>query len=94
MRFTVTSGVDAAEVVDRPESARAALEHFLKYLGVSGPMFGSLIKTAGVEAQRIYAGWQQTKLQCCQAELLSPSKAISHRTPSINRRILSLLARI
>ena len=33
MRFTVTSGVDAAEVVDRPESARAALEHFLMLLG-------------------------------------------------------------
>jgi hypothetical protein len=33
MRFTVTSGVDVAEVVDRPESARAALEHFLVLLG-------------------------------------------------------------
>ena len=32
MRFTVTSGVDVAEVVDRPESARAALEHFLMLL--------------------------------------------------------------
>jgi hypothetical protein len=33
MRFTVTSGVDVAEVVDRPESATAALEHFLVLLG-------------------------------------------------------------
>jgi hypothetical protein len=28
-------------------------------------MFASLMKTAGVEAQRIYAGWQRTKSQCC-----------------------------
>jgi hypothetical protein len=33
MRFTVTSGVHVAEIVDRPESARAALEHFLMLLG-------------------------------------------------------------
>ena len=33
MRFTVTSGVDVAEVVDRPESARAALERVLALLG-------------------------------------------------------------
>ena len=33
MRFTVTSGIDVAEVVDRPESARAALERFLMLLG-------------------------------------------------------------
>ena len=35
MRFTVTSGVDVADVVDGPESARAALEHFLMHSGVS-----------------------------------------------------------
>jgi hypothetical protein len=33
MRFTVTSGVGVTEVVDRPESARAALEHVLVLLG-------------------------------------------------------------
>jgi hypothetical protein len=33
MRFTMTCGVDVTEVVDRPESARAALEHFLMLLG-------------------------------------------------------------
>ena len=66
MRFTVTSGVGVTEVVDRPESARAALEHVLVPLGVSETMFASLMKTAGVEAQRIYAGWQRTRLQCCQ----------------------------
>jgi hypothetical protein len=32
-------------------------------------MFASLMKTAGVEAQRIYAGWQRKKLQCCQMNL-------------------------
>ena len=33
MRFTVTSGVGVTELVDRPESARAALEHVLVVLG-------------------------------------------------------------
>jgi hypothetical protein len=33
MRFTVTSRVGGTEVVDRPESARAALEHVLVLLG-------------------------------------------------------------
>jgi hypothetical protein len=33
MRFTVTSGVGVTEVVDRPESARAALEHALVLFG-------------------------------------------------------------
>jgi hypothetical protein len=33
MEFTVTSGVGVTEVVDRPESARAALEHVLLLLG-------------------------------------------------------------
>ena len=33
MRFTVTSGVGVTEVVDRPESARPALEPFLMLLG-------------------------------------------------------------
>jgi hypothetical protein len=32
MRFTLTSGVDVAEVVDRPESARAALKQVLALL--------------------------------------------------------------
>ena len=30
------------------------------------PTFTSLMRTVGVEVQRIYAGWQPTKLQCCQ----------------------------
>jgi hypothetical protein len=33
MRFTVTSRVGVTEVVDRPESARAALERVLALLG-------------------------------------------------------------
>jgi hypothetical protein len=33
MRFTVTTGFGVTEVVDRPESARAALEHVLALLG-------------------------------------------------------------
>jgi hypothetical protein len=33
MKFTVTFGVGGAEVVNRPESARAALEHVLVLLG-------------------------------------------------------------
>jgi hypothetical protein len=33
MRFTVTSGAGVTEVVDRLESARAALEHVLVLLG-------------------------------------------------------------
>jgi hypothetical protein len=33
MKFTVTSGAGVTEVVDRPESARAALEHVLALLG-------------------------------------------------------------
>jgi hypothetical protein len=33
MRFTVTSRVGVTEVVDRPESARAALEQVLALLG-------------------------------------------------------------
>ena len=33
MKFTVTSGSGVTEVVDRPESARAALEHVLVLLG-------------------------------------------------------------
>src|SRR4029077_12286881 len=33
MKFTVTSRVGASEVVDRPESARAALEQVLVLLG-------------------------------------------------------------
>jgi hypothetical protein len=33
MKFTVTSGVGVTEVVDRPESARAALEQVLVLLG-------------------------------------------------------------
>jgi hypothetical protein len=33
MRFTVTSRIGGAEVVDRPESARAALEQVLMLLG-------------------------------------------------------------
>ena len=33
MKFTVTSGIGAAEVVDRAESARAALERVLVLLG-------------------------------------------------------------
>jgi hypothetical protein len=32
MKFTVTSGVGVTEVVDRPESARAALERVLALL--------------------------------------------------------------
>jgi hypothetical protein len=32
MKFTVTSGVGFAEVIDRPESARAALEQVLALL--------------------------------------------------------------
>ena len=33
MKFTVTSGAGVTEVVDRPESAKAALEHALVLLG-------------------------------------------------------------
>jgi hypothetical protein len=33
MRFTVTTGFGVTEVVDRPESARAPLEHVLALLG-------------------------------------------------------------
>jgi hypothetical protein len=65
MRFTVTSGVGVTEVVDRPESPRAALEHVLVYSGVSEAMFASWMRTARLELRRIYAGWQPRKLQCC-----------------------------
>jgi hypothetical protein len=40
-------------------------------------MFASLMRTAGVELRRIYAGWQPGKLQCCpiiKTELLSLSE--------------------
>jgi hypothetical protein len=40
-------------------------------------MFASLMRTAGVELRRIYAGWQLGKLQCCpiiKTELLSLSE--------------------
>jgi hypothetical protein len=65
MQFTVTSGVGVTEVVDRPESARAALERVLLLLGR---------KRNDV---RIFdeEGWRRTpadlcrlaagKLQCC-----------------------------
>jgi hypothetical protein len=46
--------------------------------GASETTFASLMRTAGVEPRRIYAGWQLKKLQCCRwirAELLSLSKA-------------------
>jgi hypothetical protein len=33
MKFTVTSGAGVTEIVDRPESAKAALEHILGLLG-------------------------------------------------------------
>jgi hypothetical protein len=33
MRFTVTCGVGVSEVVDRPERARAALEHVIVLVG-------------------------------------------------------------
>ena len=49
MKFTVTSRVGFTEVVDRPESATAALERVL----------------IGVELRRICAGWQPEKLRCC-----------------------------
>jgi hypothetical protein len=46
------------------------------YSGVRETMFVSLMKTAGLELRRIYAGWQPGKLQCCpiiKTELLSLS---------------------
>ena len=66
MKFTVTSGAGVTEVIDRPASARAALELVLALLGRTRTDVRILMRTAGDEAQRIYAGWQQTKLQCCQ----------------------------
>jgi hypothetical protein len=66
MKFTVTSVAGVTEVIDRPASARAALELVLALLGRTRTDVRILIRTAGVEAQRIYAGWQPTKLQCCQ----------------------------
>ena len=65
MKFTVTSRIGVTEVVDRPESARAALEQVLVLLGVSETMFTSLMRRASVELRRSYACWQLEKLLCC-----------------------------
>ena len=76
MKFTVTSRVGVTGVVDRPESARAALELVLVCSGAREPTFASLMRTAGVELRRIYAGWQPSTLQCCpiiKTELVSLS---------------------
>ncbi len=62
MKFTVTSGAGVTEVIGRPASARAALELVLALLGRTRTDFRILMNTAGVEAQRICAGWQRTKL--------------------------------
>jgi hypothetical protein len=76
MRFTVTSGVGVTEVVDRLKARELLLSTSSCYSGVSETMFASLMRTAGVELRRIYAGWQPRKLQCCpiiKTELLSLS---------------------
>ena len=66
MKFTVTSGAGVTEVIDRPASARAALERVLALLGRRRTDVRIFDEDGRLEAQRIYAGWQPTKLQCCQ----------------------------
>ena len=65
MKFTVTSGAGVTEVADRPESAKAALCASSCYSDASETTFASLMRTAGVELRRIFAGWQPEKLRCC-----------------------------
>jgi hypothetical protein len=65
MKFTVTSRVGVTEVVDHPESARAALSKSSCCSGVSETMFTSLMRRASVELRGSYACWQLEKLLCC-----------------------------
>jgi hypothetical protein len=66
MKFTVTSKAGVTEVIDVLQARGPPLNLSWRCSGAREPTFASLMRTAGVEAQRIYAGWQPTRLQCCQ----------------------------
>ena len=66
MKFTVTSGAGVTEVIDRPASARAALELVLALLGRRRTEVRIFDEDGRRQSPAIYAGWQPTKLQCCQ----------------------------
>jgi hypothetical protein len=88
MKFTVTSRVGVTEVVDRPESAWAALEHVLVLLGRKRTNVTSLMRRAGVERPLSYAGWQLEKLLCCPMMRLSIQaclKGIHHSKRPVGR---------
>ena len=61
MKFTVTSRVGVTEVVDRPESAWAALEQVLVLLGRKR----TNVHIFDEKGRRRYACWQLEKLLCC-----------------------------
>ena len=60
--------------VTRP-ARELPLSKFWGCSGASGMTFASLMRTAGVEPRRIYAGWQLKKLQCC------PTIGLTFQTP-------------
>ena len=87
MKFTVTSMVGVTEVVDRPESARAALEQVLVLLGRKRNNVHILMRGAGVQPPRSYACWQLEKLLWGLSIQACPKGYIAASSPSGPTRV-------